>query len=670
MKHPNRNTCLGILCGLTAPEDDLIPYVAQHHSLSMWAYAKDHDEYSSDTIHDRGVLAIMLILWSVAVNCIGPLLTDWYNDYNDGKPMPYLTQYFLVILTDSVGQVVISFYFKLQHNRLIKICCFTDQTNYRQPPQIKWTGIGSCCGWAWSSIVRCYMNFWQTSYKIFFVFLPQAITVVFFAFVLYTFVTYQLWDFAGSFLLTIPSARILEMFKLATMWGLMAQFGAAHGLLENKRTKSGTGIGSHHKTPPLLFPLLELLRDAIKKEKLHEQEKKNDRTDYSDLFGSPEDKIHAPAGGINYQEDKGNIQHEQRPHRTVDFFHNEIDACCHLLNTAMERKDERRLRKAIEEADAILTARATDNGMAMRKLRSSLSKGKKELMIKELTNKYGAIACIWPPESVFEVDTHVPKGSDDEVANQRTNASKTVHDEGQLKCCHAHLSCFCPCCGYKKSNGERDQLLKDTVSKDVDIEMQSSSLNHGSSKVALESQRVSSGANEERLGAYKKLGNEDALGDWGIFLTHRDGIWPVGLPNQVNSSSMIPSNEIEVVLRLDSDTSAGKIYYQEESTILPQEGSGTDSKNIFLSEEEWEAFKVPLLREQVFSFTLNPLKQLAHHYNFFDENQKRAQKKKENFQHLTEHDHFYLNRNKREVQKQLDEISAYSHEQACCIPSM
>ena len=42
--------------------------------------------------------------------------------------MPYLTEYGIVIIADSVGQVVITFYFKLQHNRFIKACCFADSS--------------------------------------------------------------------------------------------------------------------------------------------------------------------------------------------------------------------------------------------------------------------------------------------------------------------------------------------------------------------------------------------------------------------------------------------------------------------------------------------------------------------------------------------------------------
>ena len=48
-KYPDRYTCVGG-CGLTAPEDDMVTFVAQNHSLSMWAYAKNNDDsYSDDT---------------------------------------------------------------------------------------------------------------------------------------------------------------------------------------------------------------------------------------------------------------------------------------------------------------------------------------------------------------------------------------------------------------------------------------------------------------------------------------------------------------------------------------------------------------------------------------------------------------------------------------------
>ena len=50
IKYPDRYTCVGTVCGLTAPEDDMVTFVAQNHSLSMWAYAKNNDDsYSDDT---------------------------------------------------------------------------------------------------------------------------------------------------------------------------------------------------------------------------------------------------------------------------------------------------------------------------------------------------------------------------------------------------------------------------------------------------------------------------------------------------------------------------------------------------------------------------------------------------------------------------------------------
>ena len=40
----------------TAPEDDMVTFVAQNHSLSMWAYAKNNDDSYSDTCYDEAAL--------------------------------------------------------------------------------------------------------------------------------------------------------------------------------------------------------------------------------------------------------------------------------------------------------------------------------------------------------------------------------------------------------------------------------------------------------------------------------------------------------------------------------------------------------------------------------------------------------------------------------------
>ena len=80
MRHPTKNSCIGHVCGLTAPEEEMVAFVAKNHSLSMWAYASGSDDRASDdTIADRGVLAVMLVLWSVAINCVGPLLGEFLS---------------------------------------------------------------------------------------------------------------------------------------------------------------------------------------------------------------------------------------------------------------------------------------------------------------------------------------------------------------------------------------------------------------------------------------------------------------------------------------------------------------------------------------------------------------------------------------------------------------
>jgi len=82
IRHPGRNSIVGSLLGLTAPEADLITFVGSHHSLTMWAYKPDPNSNLDATAEERLILALNLVLWSVSINCVGPFLAQEYVKYN------------------------------------------------------------------------------------------------------------------------------------------------------------------------------------------------------------------------------------------------------------------------------------------------------------------------------------------------------------------------------------------------------------------------------------------------------------------------------------------------------------------------------------------------------------------------------------------------------------
>ena len=209
---------------------------------------------------DRLVLAIMRVLWSVAINC-GP---SFRTGTASGRTtsVPYLYEYILVILADSVG-VAISFYFSLQHNRFIKACCFADSSTSKKPELVTCAKCRaeplSCCRWAFTGLTLLdgLGSAYGSSAG-----LPLGITILFLS-SRYLFCAFKLWDFAHPSS-HYSSARLPAMFRLATVWGLKAnrlrprqsQQGAVKRG-SGGATESPTRIGLHGDVPPPQPPLLE-----------------------------------------------------------------------------------------------------------------------------------------------------------------------------------------------------------------------------------------------------------------------------------------------------------------------------------------------------------------------------------------------------------------------------
>jgi len=129
----------------------------------------------------------------------------------------------------SSSQVLINLFFKLRHNSTVKRFLFVS-------PDVIIPEYDCSCAPPLRSIrtsmERCTKTSFRCMYEYACVRLPLAVAAIVMIMMLFTFIRYQLWEYAGSLLKTIPSARTLEAFKLATMWGFRTQFGAVHGKLD------------------------------------------------------------------------------------------------------------------------------------------------------------------------------------------------------------------------------------------------------------------------------------------------------------------------------------------------------------------------------------------------------------------------------------------------------
>jgi hypothetical protein len=108
IRSPGRNSCVGTLLCLKAPDVDLLSYIGANHSLTMWAFKPDPNLKQDDTAEERLMLTFQLIVWSVAINCVGPAFATLYHDWHrNERPLNALQVYAAIIIADSVGQIVI-----------------------------------------------------------------------------------------------------------------------------------------------------------------------------------------------------------------------------------------------------------------------------------------------------------------------------------------------------------------------------------------------------------------------------------------------------------------------------------------------------------------------------------------------------------------------------------
>ena len=85
-----------------------------------------------------------------------------------------------------------------------------------------------------------------------------------------------------------------------------------------------------------------------------------------------------------------------------------------------------------------------------------------------------------------------------------------------------------------------------------------------------------------------------------------------------------------------------------------------------LSNEEWADISPMLSASITYAFPLNPLKELVHNLNHFDEFYKAAVDADASHQRLTPRDRYFLNTTKAEIQAQIDEVLKLSVESVGC----
>jgi hypothetical protein len=85
-----------------------------------------------------------------------------------------------------------------------------------------------------------------------------------------------------------------------------------------------------------------------------------------------------------------------------------------------------------------------------------------------------------------------------------------------------------------------------------------------------------------------------------------------------------------------------------------------------LSQEEWAEIVPMLTANTIFAFPLNPMKELVHNLNHFDEMRKAAKDAEASYQRLTPRDRYFLNTSKSEIQAQIDQVLKLSGESGGC----
>ena len=320
--------------------------------------------------------------------------------------------------------------------------------------------------------------------------LPLAVAAIVMTMMLFTFIRYQLWEYAGSILKTIPSARTFEAFKLATMWGVRTQFGAVHGKID----ESADSVAKELWAEILIrTPLLEKL--------LPESQPCESPYSFEALI-SMHDKDH---GCLQRALD------EAIATRNVKAIEELIRATEEIVSSEIAHKQEQGesrltvshyLKHILEEADV----------------------ARRVITVDDVKKQFGAIVPVWPPvgQDVSEDANKAQKFITHMESTLDGDEQDTTLDASDGRCGLAHFCServFCClsnsqstlqpcserlCCCLKQDAGESRNLLASASSSGV--EMTANRKGNGTFE------RIPSSENEET----SRRGS-------GFFLMHRDG---------------------------------------------------------------------------------------------------------------------------------------------------
>jgi hypothetical protein len=476
------------------------------------------------------------------------------------------------------------------------------------------------CDCSWSFPLRSarvgiecfYKTVLRATYDFSCVRLPVAVAVIVSIALVYCYLRFQLWQYTGSILKTLPSARILEGFKLATIWGLRTSFGAVQG---KKLEEDDT---SKDENRNVVLDRVDLL-ETLLPDDMHEK--------FQVITPMFEEEWKGDAHG--------------------------------MLSAAISSRDATQLSTAIDQAQSMLAGdsyteeNASMTQLSKRELERGIELAKRELVLAKVNSKFGAVVAVCPSKKTrFSPLLSSIKRSDEssgeiEFKNEGGVCSSVAHPTcaSFWGCCQA-LRC---CCCHKTAD-ESMTLIPSIDSLESGVEITSKAHQESSG----------GGTFETSLGSAPGEINVDD--QWGIFLMHRDGKWPNGLPDTSFAPNPLSfTNELEVELSLAFDPQG-----RASKDLLPPPSG--DDETVRMSEAEWTLFIKKLSASPKYSFPLNPLKELVYDLNHFDEMRKVAREKDYDYKTLTRQDRFILNTSKKEIQAQIDEVLELGGDASGCFP--
>lgn len=218
---------------LTVPKLGAVTYMFKNHSLTRWVMSDALGDERCAQRLERLLLALFLLAWSIMANCLGTAIAK-RNGYDA------LYQYPLIILLDILGAILLTAYFELALNSVVKLTLskFRVGTASEESDHDDNSHGGRNAEHdANTNELHDNSSLYHllcrggsmTMYELLckkLRFLIMVLAVLATAFYV-KFIAEQgdSMDVISSFAMTIPTARILEFFKLGTIWAIQTEYG-------------------------------------------------------------------------------------------------------------------------------------------------------------------------------------------------------------------------------------------------------------------------------------------------------------------------------------------------------------------------------------------------------------------------------------------------------------